>query len=125
MRYVSQPDTAGVNPGTGGAGGANAVTQYNTGGLSFGGNPAGGGGGTNSNGESAGGVGTGGGGGGAGTTSNAYGSGGYTGGTGSRGGLVIKIPLGVTPASTTGGPTVRSDGTHNHYIWPGNGSITF
>jgi hypothetical protein len=119
MKYAAQPATSG-KPACGG-GGAGALSVYD---LGFCGSGFSGSGGANGAVGEVGdnGVGGGGGGGGCGNTNLTTA---ISGGTGGSGGVVLRFASGVTPASTTGSPTIYNDGTNKHYIYSGNGSITF
>lgn len=124
MKYAAQPATSGINAcgggGGGGAGQGGTITQGGFCGSGF----SGSGGNQGSAGET-GDNGVGGGGGGAGTISNLYSAGTLAGGAGGSGGVVLSFSSSITPASTTGSPTIYNDGTTKYYIYSGNGSITF
>ena len=83
-----------------------------------GGNGGGGAGGIGSAGDFDGTVNTGGGGGGRGTTDGA-------GGTGGSGVVILRFLSTVTPAGTTGSPTITTDGSYSVYKFTASGSITF
>jgi hypothetical protein len=120
MKYASQPATSG-KPACGGGGAGGGIGGYDLGfcgsGFSGSGGPAGTVGEVGDNGN--------GGGGGGGGAPAAFTTSNVSGGTGGSGGVVLRFASGVTPASTTGSPTIYNDGTNKHYIYSGSGSITF
>lgn len=111
--------TTGGDGGIGGGGGGAVGTTVGGAGINNG--SAGGGGGTNTNPNTPGGNGGtntgGGGGGGSHYNSNNYG------GSGGSGAVILRTP--ATATSTTGSPTITTDGLYNIYMFTGTGSITF
>jgi hypothetical protein len=117
--------------GDGGAGTASSITGSSVtyagggGGGGYTGSPAasggaggGGAGGISGSSAGAGTANTGGGGGGAGNTDS-------SGGTGGSGVVILRFLSTVTPAGTTGSPTITTDGSYSVYKFTASGSITF
>ena len=127
---AGQGQTAGQNGGTGGVGLSSSITGSS---VSRGGGGGGSGDGTGTGGTATAGGGSGGGSGGSGNagTANTGGGGGgraiNSSGTGNSGGsgvVILRIPTANYSGTTTGSPTVTTDGSDKVIVFTGSGTIT-